>query len=164
MGSLQLLFPGGTGWNLSLHAPTVTAPISSTWRARAVRFFSPYFPALCRSLHLPLYCEVVARIASAAIKRVGLGQGKGKGGTFNASVAGGRASHAGTGLGPTPSHMPCICARHATAPYIPPLQGTGAATVLRMPLAAPLEGSMALGQDDTYSLKFLQGWDCFSIP
>jgi hypothetical protein len=66
-------------------------------------------------------------------ERVGPGQGKEKGGTFKASVVGGRASHAGTGLGPAPSHMPYICARHATAPRIPPLQGAGTATVLRMP-------------------------------
>jgi hypothetical protein len=61
MDSLQLLFPGGTGWNLSLYVPTVTASISSTWRARAARFFSPYFPTLCCSLHLPLYYEVLAK-------------------------------------------------------------------------------------------------------
>jgi hypothetical protein len=58
-----------------------------------------------------------------------VGPGKGKGGTFNAW----RASHAGTGLGPAPSHMPCICARYAIAPRIPPLQGAGAAIALRMP-------------------------------
>jgi hypothetical protein len=78
MGSLQPLFPGGTGWNLSLHAPTVMASISSTWRARPARFFSPYFPTLCRSLHLPLYCEVLAKNSIYGY-REGWDQGRGRG-------------------------------------------------------------------------------------
>jgi hypothetical protein len=76
MGSLQLLFSGGTRWNLSLHAPTVKASISSTWRARAVRFFSLYFPTLCHSLHLSLYCEILAK-ESICSYREGWDRGKG---------------------------------------------------------------------------------------
>jgi hypothetical protein len=60
---------------------------------------------------------------------VGPRQGKGKGGTFNAR----RAFHTGTGLGPAPCHKPRICTGHSFAPRIPPLQGAGAMTALRMP-------------------------------
>jgi hypothetical protein len=142
MDSLQLLFPSGTRWNLSLHTPTVTAPIPSTWRARATRFFSPYFPALCRSLYLSLYCEILAKDSICGYResrgggeRGGTGTGEGEGWDFQ-SLRGRRlASHAGIGLGPAPSHMPYTCARYAIAPRTPPLQRAGAANGLRMPLA-----------------------------
>jgi hypothetical protein len=71
-------FPVGPDGTFSLHAPTDTAPISSTWRARAARFFSPYFPTLCRSLHLPLYCEVLAKDSICGY-REGWDRGRGRG-------------------------------------------------------------------------------------
>jgi hypothetical protein len=63
MCSLERLFAGGTGADLSPCAPTVTALAASPSRARATRSFSPHVSALCRSLHLSLYLVVVATMA-----------------------------------------------------------------------------------------------------
>jgi hypothetical protein len=119
-----LLFRGGTRWNLSLHAPTVTAPISSTSGARVARFFSLYFPAFaahsifhCTVKSLPGWHLQLQRGIGVRERRMGPRQGKG--GTFKASVAGRRASHAWTGLGPAPSHMPYIYARTRLLPASP---------------------------------------------
>jgi hypothetical protein len=137
MGSLQLLFPSGTGWNLSLHVPTVTVPISSTWRARAMRFFSPYFPAFCRSFHLPLYCEVFAKDSIYGYKE---GWDRGRGRRRVGLSMPGELPMQGLGWGPLPLTCPASNVRHTTAPRIP-FAGSGYNDCVEDALrASPMQG------------------------